>query len=169
MVDFKNIKGFDELQNMLDSLPAKLEANVMRGALRQGANVIKAEAQQNLVSNGNVKTEELSRGLKVSTRLKGGKVTASVKAKGKHGYIARWIEFTGAAPHIIKGKNGKALAFAGGVYKAINHPGFKPKPFMRPALDGKASAALVAVGEAIKKRLTKQGLNAADIDIEVEE
>lgn len=168
MSDFKNVKGFKELQAFLDQLPAKIEGNILRSALRQGANVIKLEAQQNLASNGNVKTGELSRGLEVSTRLKGGRVTASVKAKGKHGFIAHWIEFSGAAPHVIKGKNGKRLSFAGGVYTAINHPGFAPKPFLRPALDSAASGALKAVGEAIKKRLTKQGINTADIEIEVE-
>lgn len=169
MSDFKNIKGGKELQDFLNQLPAKMEANVLRSALRAGANVVKAEAQQQLASNGNVKTGELSRGLKVSTRLKGGKVTASVKAKGKHGFVAHWIEFTGAAPHKIAGKNGKPLSFAGGVYKAINHPGFAPKPFLRPALDGASNEALVAVGEQIKKRLTKHGINASDVNIEVEE
>lgn len=161
-----NVKGLSDLQKFLDQLPAKIERNIMRAALRQGANVIKAEAQQQLASHGNVKTEELSKGLKVSTRSKGGRVSASVKTRGKHAYIARWIEFTGAAPHIIKAKTGKALSFGGGVFAAINHPGFTAKPFMRPALDGKAGAAVVAVGEAIKKRLTKSGIDAAAVEID---
>ena len=166
MADLVNVRGLSDLQRMLDTLPAKLEQNVMRSALRAGANIVKEEAQTLLASNGNVKTAVLSKGLKVSTRAKAGVVTASIKAKGKHGYIAHWIEFTGAAPHIIKGKKGKALTFAGGVYQAINHPGFKAKPFMRPAMDGKAGAALVAVGEAIKKRLTKEGLDVSDVEID---
>jgi hypothetical protein len=40
---------------------------------------------------------------------------------------------------------------------------------MRPALDGKAGEALVAVGEAIKKRLTKQGLDASGVDLEAQQ
>jgi hypothetical protein len=40
---------------------------------------------------------------------------------------------------------------------------------MRPALDGQSSAAVVAAGEYIKKRLaTKHGLDTADINIEAE-
>jgi HK97 gp10 family phage protein len=159
------VKGLRELQAFLDQLPAKVEKNILRSALRQGANAIKAEAQQQLASNGNVKTGELSKGLKVSTNAKGGRVTASLKAKGKHGHIAHWIEF-GTRPHLIKGKNGQALAFAGGIYKAINHPGMRPRPFLRPALDGAAGMALVAVGEAIKKRLTKEGIDASDVEID---
>jgi HK97 gp10 family phage protein len=168
MADTVHVKGLAELQKFLDELPAKIERNIMRGALRAGANVIKEEAKQQLASNGSVKTGELQRGLKVSTRAKAGTVTASVKAKGKHQYIAHMIEFTGAAPHVINPKKGKAVTFGGRMFKAINHPGFKPRPFMRPALDGKAGAALVAVGEAIKKRLTKEGIDATDIEINEE-
>lgn len=142
-----------------------MEKNIMRGALRAGAKLVQAEAKAQLASHGNMKTGVLADGLKISTRSKGGKVIASVKAKGKHGYIARWIEFTGAAPHVIKGKNGKALAFAGGLYTYVLHPGMKAKPFMRPAMDSKAGAAVVAVGEAIKKRLTKQGIDTPDVEI----
>ena len=44
MSDVK-VKGLAELQAALDGLPAKIEANIMRGALRAGANVIRAEAK----------------------------------------------------------------------------------------------------------------------------
>lgn len=160
-----HVTGLKELQAFLDQLPAKVERNILRSALRAGANVVKAEAQQQLASHGNVKTGQLSRGLKVSTRAKGGTVTATLKAKGEHSHIAHWIEF-GTAAHRIAGKKGKMLAIAGGRYKAVNHPGIKAKPFMRPALDSKSGAALVAVGEAIKKRLTKEGINASDVEID---
>jgi len=50
------------------------------------------------------------------------------------------------------------------------HPGVMPKPFMRPALDAQSGAAVLAVGEYIKKRLaTKNGLDTSEINIEVEE
>lgn len=165
MASDTHVTGLKELQAFLDALPAKMEKNIMRSALRAGANVVKVEAQQQLASHGNVKTGLLSKGLKVSTRAKRGLVTATVKAKGKHGRIAHWIEF-GTAAHTIAGKDGKALVFAGGVYKAVHHPGIRPAPFMRPALDGKSGAAVVAVGEAIKARLTKQGLDASSVEID---
>lgn len=160
------IKGLAELQKMLDQLPANLEQNVLRSALRAGANVIKAEAQQQLAAHGNVKTGVLSKGLKVGTRAKGGKVTATVTAKGKHGYIAHWIEF-GTAAHEIRPKGAKSLFLAGAFKTIVHHPGIRPQPFMRPALDSRSAAAVIAVGEAIKKRLsTKNGLDTSDIEIE---
>ncbi|MBK7493597.1 MAG: hypothetical protein IPI17_17935 [Nitrosomonas sp.] len=52
----------------------------------------------------------------------------------------------------------------------ISHPGVSPRPFMRPALDANAEAAIVGAGEYIKKRLAKKnGLDTAGIEIEVEE
>lgn len=159
-----NIRGLSELQAMLRTLPAKVERNILRAALRQGANVIKDEAKANVPQATGV----LRRGIKVSTSTKGGKVTASIKTKGKHGYIARWLEY-GTRPHVIEGRDGGNLAFEGGAYRSVNHPGIRPTPFMRPAMDSKAGEAVVAVGEAIKNRLTSQGLDASAIDIELEE
>ena len=156
-----NVKGLAELQAFLDQLPAKMEANIMRGALRQGANVVKAEAQANVP----VKTGTLKAGLKVSTRNRRGVVTAKVKATGKHAFLARWIEF-GTAAHFIKPKTAKSLFFAGLFSNGIQHPGSAPKPFLRPALDSQAQPALEAVGQYVKKRLTKEGLNASGVELE---
>lgn len=156
-----NLKGLTELQTFLDQLPAKMEANIMRSALRAGANVVKQEA----INNVPVKTGTLKDGLKVSTRSRRGLVTASVKATGKHAYLARWIEY-GTAAHFIAPKNAKSLFFAGLFSDGVNHPGSRAKPFMRPALDTKALQALQAVGEQIKRRLTKAGLNASGVDLD---
>ena len=156
-----HVKGLAELQKFLDQLPAKLEANVMRSALRAGANIVKAQARQNVP----VKTGKLRDGLKVSTSSRRGRVTAKVKATGKHAHIAPWLEY-GTAAHKITAKKGKGLFFGGLFVKGVQHPGFRPKPFMRPALDSKAQEATIAVGEAIKKRLAKKhGLDASDVEI----
>lgn len=157
------VTGLKELQAFLDQLPAKMEANIMRSAMRQGANVVLEEAKRNVP----VKSELLRNGLKVSTGLRSGVVTAKVKAKGKHGPVAHLVEY-GTAAHFIKPKTAKSLFFAGLMRDGVDHPGAKPKPFMRPALDSQAQAALQAVGEAIKKRLTKQGLDASGVDLEAQ-
>lgn len=154
------VKGLAELQAFLDQLPAKMEANIMRSALRAGANIVRDQAK----ANAPVKTGLLREGLKVSTRSRRGVVSASVKAKGKHGFIAPWLEY-GTGAHKITAKKGGTLAFGGGFAKSVTHPGTAPRPFMRPALEARAQDALVAVGEAIKKRLTKEGLDAADVEI----
>lgn len=159
------IKGLSELQKLLDQFPVKMEKNIMRGALRAGANVIKNEAKNNVP----VKTGTLKDGIKVSVKVKYQKVTASIRTTGKHAYLANWIEH-GTRPHEIRPKNRKSLFFAGLFHKVVEHPGIvNPKPFMRPALDNKATEAAVAVGEYIKNRLaTKNGMDTSDINVEAE-
>lgn len=160
-----HITGMADLQKLLDTLPAKLEANVMRGALRAGMKPVQADAK----AHAAVASGLLRDGLKISARIRNGKVTASLKATGKHAYLARWIEY-GTAAHKISAKKGGALAIGGRVYRTAGHPGAKAHPFMRPALDARAQDAIVAAGEYIKKRLaTREGLDTSDIDIGVEE
>jgi HK97 gp10 family phage protein len=160
-----HVTGLKDLQALLDTLPAKLEANVMRGALRAGLKPIKQEAQARVA----VASGELRDGLKISARIRYGKVTASLKARGKHGHLAHWIEF-GTAAHRIMPKNRKALIIGGQLLNSADHPGTTARPFMRPAMDSRADDAVAAAGEYIKKRLaTKEGLDTADINIEVGE
>ena len=186
-----HVKGLAELQKQLDTLAPRIEANVMRGALRAGMSVVKPIAQANVHSVSG----ELAKGLKISTRSKGGVVRAVLRTTGIHGYIAMWVEF-GALPHFIsvqeseKPINIRRSIRAGKIVRAsmttvnrnvlrigstfvgptVHHPGARPKAFMRPALDGQAQAAVIAVGEYVKKRLaTREGLVTAGIQIEGDE
>lgn len=161
---FVHVKGFNELQKFLDELPAKMEANIMRAAMRAGANVILQQARANVPAN----TGLLRAGLKVYTSRRRGVVKATVRAGGKHAYIGKFVEY-GTAAHLIKPKTAKSLSIAGLMRDGAHHPGAAPKPFMRPALDTAGTAALAAVGEAIKRRLNKQGLNASGIDVEIDQ
>lgn len=156
-----HIKGLADLQKMLDTLPAKVEANILRGALRAGMKPVQADAKANAAHASGL----LRDGLKISTKLKNGKATATLRASGKHGYLANWIEF-GTAAHRISGKDGGMLSFGGGFVRSVEHPGSKARAFMRPALDARANDAVVAAAEYIKKRLSsKHGLDTADINI----
>lgn len=193
-----HITGLADLQKMLDTLPAKLEANVMRGALRAGAKVISTEAKR-LVP---VHSGALRDSIRVSAKIKGGRVIASVKAGSKEtkktvttkpgggisvGYqnpfYAHFVEF-GTAAHFVKSEKKKDFVLvpnkraSSGFAKRLSitsqigkmHPGAKAHPFMRPALDARAQDAIVAAGEYIKKRLsTKEGLDTSDIEIGAEE
>lgn len=160
-----HVTGLKELQGFLGQLPAKLEKNVVRGALRAGATKeLLQEARAILLQNGSVRTGTLMVGLKVVTSSKGGVVTSSVKATGKHAFVAHWLEY-GVGAHAIAAKGGM-LSFLGIFAKSVWHPGFRPKPFMRPALDHSGQAAVVATAEYMRKRLaTKHGLDTADIKI----
>jgi len=164
-----HVTGLAELQQLLDTLPAKMEANVMRGALRAGMMPVLEAAQKNLHASGAAKTYELMAGLKVTARIKGGTVQSRLRATGKHAFVAHWLEFTGAKPHDIKPKRRKSLFIAGIFGEIVHHPGFRAKPFLRPALDGQSQTALLTTAEYIKRRLaTKNGLDTSDITIEAE-
>jgi len=164
MTDIR-VTGLSELQAFLDQLPSKIEANIMRGALRAAAKPIK-DGAKSLAPVGepvdtNKRRYKLYAGaLKDSIRISGridkrdGKITAAVKAggktKGADVFYAHFIEF--------------------GTRPRENNAGVSSRPFMRPALDGQATNAIIAAGEYIKKRLaTKHGLNTAEIEIGIEE
>ncbi len=164
MADDQHIKGLAELNKFLQEVPVKVEKNVLRGALRAGMKVVQPVAKANALKASGL----YAAGLKVGTRAKGGKVWAYLRATGPHAYLGRWIEF-GTRAHNIAAKGKGWLSFGGIFAKAVRHPGTKPHPHMRPALDGQATAAVVAAAEYMKKRLaTKEGLDTADITIEAE-
>lgn len=152
MADFQ-ITGLAELHKTLQELPATIERNVLRGGLRAGGKVIEAEAKR-LAS---VHSGEVRDSIRVSMRVrsKAGWVNAQVKAGGKKAWYARLVEF-GTARHWIRPKHRKSLFLAGLFKEAVDHPGAKPKPFMRPAFDGKAPTAIAAMADYIRARLPKE-------------
>lgn len=154
------IKGLDALQKLLDELPARIEANVVRGGVRAGARVIANEAKRLCpvggVSGSLRKGEQpgaLRDSIRVSAKSSKGKVTATIKAGGKNEvFYAGMVEF-GTARHLIKPKNRKSLSVGGDPREAVQHPGAKKKPFMRPALDAKAQDAVETMADYARNRL----------------
>lgn len=161
------VKGLDALQLALQQLPAQIEANIMRGALRAGAKPIVAKAEANLDAS-TAGSGELKGTVRISTRSKAGVVRAIIKAGGKKGWYAHFVE-RGTKPHWIKPKKAKSLFFAGLRREVVHHPGARPKPFLRPAADSEAQAALQAMGDYIRRRLSKQGIDVPDPDVEPDE
>ena len=64
------VSGLKELDELLKTLPAKIEGNIMRGAMRAGQNVLATAAQENLSANGHVKSGALQRSIKVRFKKK---------------------------------------------------------------------------------------------------
>ena len=155
------VNGLAELQKMLDELPAKIEANVVRGGLRAGAKELQDEAKRLCPlggSDGPLRKGEspgdLRDSVRISMRSRRGRVTATIKAGNKKAFYAHMVDF-GTARHLIKPKNRKSLFFAGLAKELIDHPGAKKKPFMRPAIDGKAETAIETMAEYIRNRIPK--------------
>ena len=154
-----NVTGLAQLGAALDQLPVKLERNILRGALRAGANVSLEAARRNCpVEAGGEHPAALRDSLRISTSIRGGVVKATVKAGGRSAFWAAWVEF-GTAAHLIKPRNKKSLFFALVNEEVVHHPGAKKRPFMRPALDNTARAAVDACAAYIRRRLTKEGLD----------
>jgi HK97 gp10 family phage protein len=157
-----HVKGLRELSAAMQELPAKLERNVLRGGLRAGANVIKPVAQSNIQSQSG----RLAASLRVGTGTRGGRVTGYVRTRL---FYAPFVEF-GTQSHTIEPGARRALSIGGLFVASVDHPGARPHPFMRPAFDSQATAAVVAMAEYIKARLaTKNGIDTAHIMIEGDE
>jgi len=162
MPDSVHVKGMSALEQFLEQLEPKLVKNVCRGAARAAANVIKPVAQSNI----NKVSGALARSLKVRTEARGGMPRAMVYTRV---FYAPFVEY-GTKPHRIAGAKGRGLAIGGKIVAGVDHPGAQPKPFLRPALDTQAAAAVVAAGNYMKKRLAdKHGLDTSDITIEEDE
>lgn len=173
------VKGLRELQAALDQLPNKLQNNVMRGALRAGAKIIVAEAKrlapvgppsgegariyggrEGLLRDSIRAKSPENEGTKIVGGVTaGGKFAGTKKKSAGDAFYAGFVEF-GTAAHVIRAKPGSLLAL--GVSK-VNHPGAKKHPFLRPAFDSKATAAVEAMREYIRKRLaTKYGIDVPE-------
>jgi HK97 gp10 family phage protein len=167
-----NIKGLAELQRALDSLPAKIEANIMRAAMRAGAKVIAKEAAANVNSVSGALAASVRFGARPNA--KEGKVLGYVRAGGKAkkgkaaAFYAHMVEY-GTAEHVIKARPPNKMLAIG--VAQVKHPGAKKRPFMRPALDTHAQAALEVMREHIRKTLAKKhGLDVpAPVDPDAEE
>lgn len=166
-----NVKGLKELDEVLKTLPAQIQQNVMRGAIRAGLNEIKSIAQDNLTANDNVMTGALRKSIKVTfsrTSTRYGWMRGHLKAGDKKAWYSHIIEFgsgsyyTGTGPkskrkpYEIRPRNHKSLFFAGLMREVIVHPGVKPTPFMRPAMDAGHKRAIERFAEYFSKRLPKE-------------
>ncbi len=156
-----HVKGMSELSKFLDTLPQKLQANVLRAALAQGAKIVRDAAVTNCpvgppgrenarIYGGYAGALRDSIRFGSQVRLRKGKVIAYVRAgghargKAADTYYVKFVEY-GTMPH------GK-------------HPGTSPHPFMRPALDAESEHALAVIANFIKNRLEqKHGLDTSAV------
>lgn len=179
-MDDQAIIGGRELDAFLQTLPVKVERNILRAALRAGASEYKRMVQANVPVVHGV----LRKSVRVTTRLKNGTVTASVKIGNGMAYYAHMVEY-GTKPHLISvQENEKAINYRLSrkrgqltrvsmrtinrnvlqignhfVGPTVSHPGADPHPFVRPAFDEGVNPVLEAVKKKIIERLTFAGIN----------
>lgn len=156
------ILGLDALHRALQNLPANIERNIMLGALRAGQNVFKARAKAGCPVG---KTGALKKSIRVSSGIRRGLAKATLIAGNKKAWYAHIIEFGSGLfyanigtkskrrPYDIKAKKKKALHFNNSFRKKITHPGIRPVPFMRRALDAGIAEPIEASAAYIRARL----------------
>lgn len=149
-----SIEGGKQVEEALKALGSKVAKSISNKALRQGANILKEEMKAQVpVRSG---------ALKKSIKVKKNSFDRDTKAQtytigptGKVAFIARFIEY-GTSTHKIKVGKMRVLANSksGQIFgKEINHPGLKPKPFIRPAFDSKKGTAVDKVTEVIRSEV----------------
>lgn len=152
--NYRQTRGLAELHKALQQLPVEIERKLLQGALRAGLKEMQAAAKANVP----VKSGALRDSIKVRVRNKKDRwrLKGSVVAGNKTAYYAHMVEF-GTAAHLIKPKNRKSLFFAGVMRELVEHPGAAPKPFMRPAFDAAAAAAINAFADKVRTGLLTVG------------
>ena len=167
MASETRIEGLSELQKALTELPQKIEANIMRGALTAAMRKMQAIAKEKVpTDNGDLKKSIKVRADRKALRRRG-QVKVSLSAGDKTAFYAHMIEYGTATYYTGNGRTvGKSYEitpkvagslFFGGIFRdSITHPGIKPQPFMRPALDQGQSDALATVRDYVAKRLAKE-------------
>lgn len=162
------VRGKAEVKAFIGRIPGEMETKVLRGAARAAANVVANEAKERTHS------QEVRGAIKVATRKEEGRVIAKVQAKGPGAHLAPWEEY-GTAPHFIRvdesQRGGMSIGRINREHKAgslviggkfvgdtVFHPGARPHPFMRPALDTKEAEAFAAAQGFIKSRVKRTGI-----------
>jgi HK97 gp10 family phage protein len=161
-----NITGLADLQARLAGASDKIVKNVLRGALRKGANVVRNQARANF-NAGNPAPNDITQALRSSIRVTArrgtatrvtysvvaGDLTATQQKKfgASSAYYALWVEKghinRKAGDALRGGKRAKAAARAASTSNTPAHP------YMQPALESKAQEAIDAVAQDVRDRL----------------
>jgi HK97 gp10 family phage protein len=148
----------DAIGKAIAEFPLLVQQNAAKRAMRQGANVLRDEARLRAPK----RSGKLAASIKTSVSMRGMLVVAKVRLRGEHAYLGRFIEY-GVAAHFISAgakKGGTIRVSGGGEHEAMKlgsdyvtgtilHPGFAPRPFMRPALEAKGTEAAEAVRQSL--------------------
>lgn len=165
------VRGRSEVKQFFAAVAGEIEQKLLQGAGRVAAKVIAAEAKERCVSSA------VRGAIKTKVTAKDGQVLAKVQVRGKGAYIAPWLEY-GTAPHFISvddsqrqgmsvrrinklEKAGSLVIGGQHVGSTVYHPGARPHPFLRPALDVKASAAIAAAQGYINSRVKRGGISGS--------
>ncbi len=167
------VRGKSEVKAYFAAIPGKMNG-VLRGAARAGANVIADEIKQRTPS------DEVREDIRIRTKAGDDQIKVTIDVKPGWGRsLGLWLEY-GTSPHFISvdesqrggrsvgrinrlaEEHGASLVIGGNfVGKTVWHPGARPHPTFRPALDQKEPEALAAAQAYINARVSRAGIAAA--------
>lgn len=179
------VTGLAELDRYLSALPKNMQKAAYRNGLTAAARVIRDEARVLAPK----RTGVMAKGIRSGSprQNQDGTFSISVSCGGPHGFLGLFHEYGVAAHYItaggytVGGRAGSARNLTASVRSegtteadtqrlkignqivsgAVLHPGHAARPFMRPALDGKANDAVLAFAARIREYLeAKTGFSA---------
>lgn len=157
-------------QKMLREAPVTME-KILRGAARAGARPIADEAKDLAVS------DDVRDNIVIRSKAGDGRIVVRITVKAGWAYsVGTWLEW-GTDPHFIsvadEQRGGKSIGrinaevregslVIGGKFvgQTVHHPGATPSPFLRPALDLRASEGIAAAQSYINAHAGRGGLRA---------
>lgn len=144
-----HITGLSDLEKRLLDFPDKLAKNILSGAIRGGAAVIRNEAKA-LAPMSNGGPHQLGKGSKAVT-IQPGHLKKNIKVrlaprKKRDVPITFWVYVSAKAWYW------KFVEFGRSYSKA----GFKQKQFMRPAFDTRKEQATEAIRDYLSTRIDKE-------------
>jgi hypothetical protein len=156
------VTGLREAQEGLIRLEARTRKSLLRKAVRVGGKELLTAARATAPVDSGWLRAQLRVSVKVDTRI--GTATATIKAKRSKAQRRKGMKTRhqvihlvtlGTRPHVIPGP----VAFAGGVYHSIDHPGAAANPFMDRALERSGRAALAAFTKSLGRLVESEARN----------
>lgn len=158
-------RGKSGVKRYFNQVRADIGEKLLPGAARAGAKVIAAAAAEECES------EEVARAITVKVKKDAIAAAALVTVKGDwERSLAFWLEW-GTDPHFVsvddsqreglsvRKINEGALEIDGQfVGTTVFHPGARPHPFLRPALDQREADAIAAAQAYITGHTTRAGI-----------
>jgi len=157
-VSYQYVHGVETELKKLAEFPAKVEARVVRGALRAAAKVVHGL----VLGVTPIRSGKLASTVRISTRKRGNELTVAVRVGNRKKGIF-WAGFVqgGTKAHLIKPAVKSALNIGGVLRRVVRHPGAKAQPFVEQADRAGRSRALKAAfdhaDEQLRKLLAEQG------------
>lgn len=140
------VKGMAEVQAMLRQLPQAVRGDALREAALEGAEVIRAQAEQNALRHKRTGTLAGDIHAEIAKESLGDRVVVHI-GPGEKGWYGRLLE-TGHA--IVRGGRLRSKRNPGQV---VGHA--PPYPWLRPALDARRREAAERVMRSLRQRMDR--------------